>query len=59
MKFIDWALLALVGAMVVLALSRFFKKGGSCSCGGGCNGACPGCGANCPGRKKVQARKTH
>lgn len=56
MKPIDWILLAVVAALVVLALSRFLHRGGGCGCGGGCDGRCPGCGAGCPGRRKARGR---
>ncbi len=50
MSVLDWLILALVGALLVLAFRAARSRKG-CSCGSGCCGDCAACGMPC-GRKK-------
>ena len=44
MSVLDWLILAVVGALVVLAFrTARSKKGCSCGCGGACCGSCAAC----------------
>ena len=49
MSILDWLILALVGALLVLAFRAARNKKG-CACGSGCSGNCAACGMSC-GRK--------
>ena len=54
MSILDWLILALVGALVVLAFrAARGKKGCSCGCGGGCCGSCAAC--KTPGAEKKES----
>ena len=51
MKALDWIIIVIVAALLVLALVAYNKKG-SCSCGSSnCSGNCAGCQYKCKKRE--------
>ena len=53
MSILDWLILALVGALVVLAFrAARGKKCCSCGCGGSCCGGCAACKTPCAEKKE-------
>ena len=54
MSVLDWLILAVVGALVVLAFrTARSKKGCSCGCGGACCGSCAACKTPCAEKKET------
>ena len=53
MSGIDWILIVLIAAAVVLAL-RSMRRHKGCSCGPGCSGSCAACTQSCARRAEKQ-----